>query len=944
MMELSCKSLRCNGMERPLGVDDRHPKFSWRLWDGKRGSMQIKYRLTVAYTQRDLEEGQKLLWDTGEVASESCLYIPYEGEPLRSATVYFWRVEAFDNHGNRGASSSFFETAFLHRQDWEALWIEPEQEAAYEEPFIKYKSFIGIKADLASVIMRPAQLVRRGFTLEGAVKRARAYMTSHGIYFFEINGKRVGDLKLAPEFTAYDKYLQYQVYDVTGFLAQSGNAIGMVIGDGWYTGKVGMPGRSCQYGDRLAALFQIEVEFADGAKARVCSDGECRSATGPIQYADLFVGEKYDATKERTGFSTFGYNDTGWSRVKVLPDGYETLVAQPARPVRVLERRKLEKIWVSPRGETILDAGQVLTGYLRMRVKAPEGTEITLEYTETIDKERNYLNNAQGRFTIQTDTYIAKGAEEEIFEPEFTFHGFRYVRLTGYRGTPTPDDFEVLVVGSDLEKTGGFSCSDERLNRLQRNIVWSQKGNMVSIPMDCPQREKQGWTGDAQIFAPTACYNMDMYLFFKRWLANMRLEQEPDGQIPNVIPYIKAYRPGQISVLDTHASAGWGDACVIIPWVLYNVYGDEEILRENYGMMQRWLAYIRNTAETGLPEGFDPAPDPERAERMKYLWNTGFHFAEWLTPSLSLDPVSGKINMAASAFKTKHIVPTCFYAYTAELLAKIAAVLGCEADAAGYGKLYDRIRAAFIAEFVNEDGSLETELQGVYVLALQMNLIPARVRRKTSERLSRLIRENGNRLDTGFLSVPFLLEVLMKEGEGELAFDVLFQDECPSWLYEVKMGATTIWELWQAILPDGTVTESSFNHYAFGCVGDWMYRAIGGIRAKAPGYKEIEIRPVIDKRLPSAEAGFGSVFGPIRCSWELKGGRMSLRALIPPNTTATIVLPGAVLADVLESGEAWSQAEGICDAGQQASGAYLRTGSGRYHFQYDYRTKQSMRS
>lgn len=937
LVKLACINLRCNNMQNPTAVDGHKPVFSWQMRSTKRGTVQTKYRLTVAHTQQELELAQNLIWDTGEVHSPDCLAIPYTGKALSSSTQYFWRAEIWDNHGNNYAmAESSFETAFLDKQDWKALWIEPEQEPAYEEPFVKYKGFLNIMADIDSVVMRPAQLIRREFRVSKPVKKARAYVTAHGVYYCEVNGKRVGNQKLAPEFTAYDKLLQYQVYDVTSLLQQSGNAVGIAVGDGWYAGKVGMPGRSCQYGNKLAVLFQIEIEYTDGTVERVCSDEEGKSATGHIRYADLFVGEKHDATLMRDGFSTFGYDDMGWERVHILNEGYETLAAQQGPPVRILEERRLKGIWVSPKGETILDAGQVLTGYLRMRVQGSAGTQAILEYTETVDSDGNYLNNAQGRFTIQMDTFVMKGDGVEVFEPEFTFHGFRYVRLSGFPGKASMDDFDVLVVGSDLEQTGEFSCSDPRLNQLQHNIVWSQKGNMLSIPMDCPQREKQGWTGDAQIFAPTACYNMDMYLFFKRWLTNMRLEQKADGQVPHIIPYIKAYYPGEISVLDTHGSAGWGDACIIISWVLYRVYGRADILFENYEMMKRWLAYVQHTAETEFPDGFDPEKDPERVERMKYLWNTRFHFADWLTPSLSLDAQTGKVDMRASALKTKHIVPTCFYAYSADLLSQIAAILGNKEDEARYKSLYNKVRDAFIAEFVDADGRLETELQGLYVLALQIGLVPDTLRAKMAARLAQMIHENGDKLDTGFLSVPFLLDVLVQEKYGELAFDLLFQDQCPSWLYEVKMGATTIWELWQAILPDGTVTPASFNHYAFGCVGDWMYRAIGGIREKAPGYKKIEIRPLMDCRLTWAEARFQSALGEIHSNWEIAGGFMKMHAMIPPNATGTIVLPKAKLNDVLESGVPCRQADGVSSMEQRGTDVYVYVGSGEYSFAYPF--------
>jgi alpha-L-rhamnosidase len=887
MRKFSCTRLRCCSLKEPLGLDSPIPDFSWNIWETGYETVQIKYRITVAETKATLNARRCLCWDTGETTSADCLYLPYQGMPLKSCTVYYWRIEAWDNYGNYGSGISRFETGLLFTRDWKAQWIEGEQEPAYEEPKIDPRlGLTKIRASLDSISMRPAWYTRRNFNVDKNIRRGRVYATARGVYNLEINGKKPGNAKLAPGYTAYDKLLRYQTYDITRLIIRGVNAVGMIIGDGWWCGKVGMLGRSCQYGNRTAALFRILLEYEDGSCDWVCSDGECKSSTGKITYADIFVGEKQDGRNERAGFSTGLYDDAEWSKVHVMNYSTENLASEEMPQVRIIEKRKPFKIYVSPKGETIIDTGQVMTGYLGLFIhNAERGREITLEYTETVDREGNYLNIAQGRFTIQSDMYICSGTGEEYFEPEFTFHGFRYVRLTGYPGIPKPTDMDVLVLGTDLEQTLQFQCSDERINLLQHNIFRSQRGNMISIPMDCPQRERQGWTGDAQIYSPTACFNMDMLTFFRSWLRNMRLEQKKDGQVPNIIPYIKAYSAGEF-VFDTDSSSAWSDACIIIPWILYRAYGDIRVLRDNYEMMKRWISYVRNIAAPALPVGFDEKADSETLPRQRYIWNTGFQCADWLTPSLSLNPQTGEVNMSASAHATKHIVPTMYYAYTTALMSKIADELRFVDDAEEYHTLHNEIRHAFVLEFIKSDGRIDTDLQGMYVLGLAFDLFPKELRKKAIERLVSLIRANDTRLDTGFLSTRFLLDVLLDNEEKDMAFDILFQDECPSWFYEIKMGATTIWELWQAILPDGRVTSASFNHYAFGCVGDWIYRTIGGIQLLEPGFRKILFRPVPDHRISFAETAFTSVYGTIRFNWHITGNKyMYINAEIPPNCT-----------------------------------------------------------
>jgi alpha-L-rhamnosidase len=886
-MSFSIYDLTCDYLESPIGIDSQAPLFGWKLLCEAPDTIQTAWHIKV-------ESENTTVWDSQRVESGQSTGIAYAGKPLESRKAYTWRLQAWNNHSETAVSGGSFEMALLAPADWRSKWVEPVQDPAYDEPptdfmTLRKNGFV----ELDKIRMRPAQMIRRSFVLqEKPISRARAYATAHGIYSLELNGRKVGDLELTPENTEYPQYLQYQAYDVTDAVGAGENAICMTLADGWYCGKVGFLGRSCQSGDRTAGLFQLEVEYTDGTRQITGSDGSCKSATGAVQYADLFVGQKYDARLEKAGHSRAGYDDSGWQPVIVREHGYENLRAQYGEPVRVSEELRPLSVYQSPKGEWILDAGQVLAGRLRMRVRGERGASVMLEHSETVDKEGNYLNNIIGRFANQTDTYILKGGGEEVFEPLFTYHGFRYVRISGYPGTPSPDDFDVQVIQSDLKGTLEFSCSDERLNKLHQNIIWSQRGNMVSIPTDCPQREKVGWAGDVQVFSRTACYNMDMRAFFTRWLRNVRLAQRDDGQIPNVIPYGKAHHPGGVVPQNTHTSSGWGDVATILPWELYKAYGELRFLTENYDMMKRWVEYIRRTAENELPENTGELT-PERRERMKYLWNTNFHFGDWLTPSVTIDPKTGDYSPMYSALMTRDYVPTCYYACSTELLAAAARELGYDEDASEYETLLKNIRQAFADEFVDENGHLPKDLQGIYVLALRFGLIPAEKIQPAVSKLVSLIEANGNRLDTGFMSVRFLLDVLQKNGRADMAYDLLFQDRCPSWLYAVKMGATSMWEAWRAVLEDGTPTSVSYNHYAFGCVGEWMYGTIGGLKPVEQGYKHFVIEPVPDERLAWADIKFESVYGPIKSRWERSADGVCMEVRVPANTTATVLVPGA---------------------------------------------------
>jgi alpha-L-rhamnosidase len=825
-----------------------------------------------------------IVWDSGTVTLGDSVLVGYSGPALRSRERYSWTVAVRDDQGNEAASEeeAWFEMGLLDIADRWARWIEPEQENATRESKLPF--FDTIKPappdfKRADGVLKPCQLLRREFHVSAPVRKARLWATAHGLYSLELNGRRLGDQELAPEATAYGQYLQYQTYDIGDSLVLGTNTVGIVLADGWWAGRVGLPGESCHYGDRLAAWLQVEIEQVDGSVQRWGSDGGFRSSIGPWDWADLSIGESYDARREHEGWTQAGFDDDAWRAVRVLDLDTHNFRAQYGEPVRALMELPAVKVLVTPRGETVVDFGQVVAGRVRMAVQGPAGTLVTLEHTEVLGEDGNYRYNIIGRNKDQRDSYVLKGEGEEVFEPRFTYHGFRYLRVTGYPGQVGPDRFTAVVLGSDLESTGDFACSDPRINQLQSNIVWSQRGNMVSIPTD------------AQIYAPTACFNADMAAFSTRWLRNVAQEQCPDGQVPMVVPYWSSYRG---SAGGSDSSAGWGEVCIVVPWTLFERYGDIGVLEENWPTMTRWVEYCRRSAEEGRPEGWD-AMSPERKDRQKYLWNTGFHFGDWMLPSV-LEKSGG--DPMQTAFATKELVATCLFAWSCELMARIALQLGKQAEAERYSSLNGRIRKAFAEEYLADDGRLAADYQGIYVLALKMRMVPEDSRERVLGHLAGKIEANGYCLDTGFVSMPFLLDVLCDGGRSDVAYRLLLQTECPSWLYEVERGATFIWEAWNAIAPDGKVGQFSFNHYSFGCVGDWMYRHIAGLRAVEPGYRHSIVAPDLRAPFAWARASLETPYGLLACSWKKEGASGWIEAMVPPNASATVHLPDGLQIEV----------------------------------------------
>ncbi|PST83705.1 alpha-L-rhamnosidase [Pedobacter yulinensis] len=841
--------LTVNQLTNPLSVDPQGLTFSWKIRAQQKNTRQAGYEIRVSSTATSGKE----VWHALRT-SEQSVRIPYGGLPLTSKTRYRWQVRVKDNHGQQSAWSApqHFRTG-LQPQDWTAKWITvPGADTAAASP-----------------------LLRQVFVVKKNVRAATAYITAKGLYEARLNGSRVSDHYFAPGWTSYKNHIQYQVYPLDGQIRKGNNVLALVLGNGWYKGRIGFSHQSKFYGDTRAVRAQLEIEYTDGSSEVITSNENWKTTDGPIRSSDMYDGETYDARQELAGWDRPDFNESDrWKPVRILPEGPERLVGMSGPPVRKHETFKPVKIFKTPLGENVIDFGQNLVGWVTVRARGAAGTKITLSHAEVLDKAGNfYITNL--RSAKQQNHYILKGGEAESFEPHFTFQGFRYVKVEGYPGTLRPEDFTAVALYSDMRPTGKFTTSNTLLNQLQHNIQWGQKGNFVDVPTDCPQRdERLGWTGDAQAFASTAAYNMDVSGFFNKWMKDVAADQHANGSVPFVIPNV-------LNAGDAGAT-GWADAATIIPWTMYLTYGDKQILASQYTSMKKWVDYMVS-------------------QSVDNLWAKGFHFGDWLFYRPNDD------NDGRAAVTDKYMIAQTFYANSVQILANTAEVLGKPEEAARYRDLLQKIKSAFVEEYMTPKGKLVSDTQTAYVLALQFDMLPEAFRAQAAKRLVDNVQSYGNHLTTGFLGTPYLCHVLSRFGYQNTAYDLLMQESYPSWLYPVKMGATTIWERWDGIKPDGsfqTADMNSFNHYAYGAIGDWMYKNIAGIRLleASPGYKTFEISPRPGGKLTNAAAELETVYGPIKSSWTIVDGKFRLDVSIPVNTTASIRLPGSDKTEKVGSG------------------------------------------
>lgn len=896
---LTIYDIKTEYRKQPLGIDTKIPRLSWKIKSDKTGVIQKSYRI-LAY--EDAAE-EKMFWDSGIVNSDQSVGIRWNGPELFSKQRVYWKVEVAivnreTDYETVQSEMTWFEMGLLKETDWKADWIEPENEVEIDGRM-------------------PAPYLRKTFTVKEGLKSARLYQSAHGLYEFWLNGEEGTKDRFKPGFTSYYTRLQYQVYDITRSLKIGENCLAVALGDGWWRGTTGGIYRN-NFGYKLAYIGQIELQYENGIIEYIVTDESFRTSTGGLISNDMKEGEVFDARLEDE-WKLVGYDDSTWNQVHFETDDFarkDVLIASVSVPVRERETF-IPIVKQTPNGETVLDFGQNIAGYVKMRLKGQkEGQKITLLHGEALDENGNftmknlYIDKPKNK--NQQIDYIVKGATVESYCPIFAVFGFQYVLVQGYEGDIDPEDFVAVAVYSNMSETGSFSCSNPLINQLVSNSIWSQKGNFLDVPTDCPTRERSPWSGDSQIYAKTATKFMDVAVFFEKWLKDLSAEQFMSGKVPNTIPMTAAIhnpeelkrRIKQIDAMpDTgmrkqimkmtlgtsenggivDGSAGWGDTAVITPYMMYLCYGDRAILDNQYESAKKWVNYIMHEAEQ-ISERYACMPWYENPEDAKYVWDTDFHFGEWLEPVNHGENPTLELYMNPD-YKTA----TMYYYYSAVLLSRIAEIIEKKEDVKLYREAAAQVKKVYNKYFIQEDGTITENRQAPHVRALAFGLADEMHRDAVAKKLVQMVRENGYKLNTGFLATVHLLPVLAECGYVEEAYKVLEQTGYPSWLYNVKAGATTILETW-----DGFVKcAESFNHYSYGAVCDFLFEYTAGIRPllETPGYKKFVICPVVGGTLTEARAEYESNYGKIVSVWKRKGNQICYEFVIPENTSAELYIP-----------------------------------------------------
>jgi alpha-L-rhamnosidase len=906
---LTAAHLRCEYLENPLAVDVDHPRLSWELQaidPTSRGLGQADYQIVVKPCTDAGKPSPKELWDSGWVHSSRTNQIEYAGPVLPPGQCVVWQVRVRDNAGGTSAWSkpASWSTGLRTAEPWSgARWIgdpTPPPKDGFEP--------------------LPAPMLRRDFSFpkDKRIERAIAYASALGVYELRINGHRIGDHELAPEWTDYTKRVQYQAYDVTDTLRAGDNCIGAILGDGWYAGKIGLTGivpkgpPRAIYGRQPRLLACLKVFFTDGTGATVVTDGSWRATLeGPIRTADIMDGETYDARREMPGWDEPGFDASAWKPALIAEPPKASLIAQPDEPIRVNREIKPIAITEPHPGVYVVDMGQNMVGWCRIRLVGSTGRPITLRHAEVLNPDGTiYTANLRGAH--QTDRCTPASEAEFVFEPRFTYHGFRYVEITGVRVKPALDAIVGRVANSSAPEVGAFECSEPMLNRLWQNILWTQRGNLMGVPTDCPQRDERcGWMGDILAFAPTACFNMDMAAFLTKWVPDTRDAQAADGRFADFSP--QPYDPN----VRFSGVPAWGDAGVFVPWTAYRFYGDTRILVGQYPAAVRWIEYIL-------------AHNPD------HLWthSRGNDYGDWLnadTLKLAGWPATG-------AEVPKPVFATMFFYRSTQIVADMARILGHDEDARRYAAQADAIREAFNKAYVSPEGVIEGDTQAGYALALQFGLLPEKLQPIAVDRMLARFKPYDGQISTGFHSTLPLMEQLSGRDHNDDAYRLLLNRRMPSWGYEIDHGATTVWERWDGYVEgrgQGGFQDpgmNSFAHYAIGAVGEWMYSTMLGIRPGAPGFETIIIHPHPGPGVRWAQGSYRSIRGPITCRWEQDPREFRLSVHIPPNTTARIVLPAKAAEGVHLDNAPIGNSKDVTHVEPHADGLSLQVGSGAYTF------------
>jgi alpha-L-rhamnosidase len=860
-------TLRCEYLSNPLGIDVRQPRFAWVLGHTERGERQSAYQVLVATQAEILDQNRGDQWDSGRVSSDDSTQVVYGGKPLESGRTYFWKVRYWDQEGNPSAYSKAaqFEMGLLNREEWKAQWIGGNN------------------------------LLRKEFTLSAKPQRARAYVAALGYYELRVNGEKIGDHVLDPGWTSYEKRVLYVTHDITAQLRQGANTVGVMLGGGWATQRSG----SKPAYDAPAVLVQVEITLEGAKQIALGSDATWRTARGPILSDSIYDGEVYDARLEQPGWDAAGLDASGWVPAQVMAGSTGTLSAQMMPAIRVVDTLVPKTIQSPQPGVYVYDFGQNFSGWVELRVRGPRGATVEMRFSELL-YANGMLNRENLRSAKARDIYVLRGDGEEVYEPRFTYHGFRYVELTGVPGTPNLDSIRGRVVHSAVRPTGSFVASKPILNEVQRLIRWGQATNLHSVPTDCAQRnERMGWLGDAHVTAEEAMLNFDMAGFYTNFVRDIRDVQDDAGTITDTVPHRYGSRP---------ADPAWGTAYPLLVWYMYEQYGDRRIVEENYDGLKKYVEFLRTQA-------------PDQVLRFS-------HYGDWI----AIEPTPGEL------------VSDAYFYVDVSLLARMAKLLGKSADEQTYSQLAGQIKDAFHREFYDPKRKVYASgTQTAGVLPLYFGLVPEDKRGAVWGHLfNDIVYAHDSHVTTGFIGVKYLMPLLTRMGASDLAYDLATQTTYPSWGYMFTRGATTLWELWQERTGP---SMNSHNHPMLGSVGAWFYEALAGIRvdAERPGYQHIRIEPQMVRDLTWASGTVETVRGIVTASWSREAGKVRLEVEVPVNAQATVSMPkeepmsevtiregGRV---VWEKGQFVPGTPGITN-GRREGGRYVfDVGSGHYIFE-----------
>jgi alpha-L-rhamnosidase len=871
---LSPKQLRCEYLVNPLGLDTPQPRLSWIVDSDQRAQTQTAYQLLVASSHVKLDSDRGDRWDTGKVVSDQTIQVPYAGQPLGSGQSCFWKVRVWDQNGKVSdySEAASWEMGLLSPQDWRAHWI----------------------AQTTDTNSCPAPLLRRAFTLDGKLKRARAYVCGLGYYELHVNGHKLGDHLLDPGYTRYDKRDLYVTYDVTTALRRGKNALGVMLGNGWFNVQTRAVWNFHQAPWRAAPrlLLRLEIEYADGRTDTMVTDSAWKTSTGPVTFDSIYGGETYDARLEKTGWDTAGYDDSDWSPAQVVEAPVGKLVAQAMPPIQADQTLRPQKLTEPKPGVFVFDMGQNCAGFAELRVRGPAGAKVVMKYSERLGKngliERAEIQQHVPRMDtnqqFQTDTYILKGKGLEKWHSRFVYHGFQYVEVTGFPGKPTLESLRGVFLHSAVPVAGEFACSNPLLNKIWRAGRWSYLSNLQGIPTDCPHREKNGWTGDAHLAAEQGLFNYAPAAVYTKWMNDLGDEQRPTGELPGIVPTSGwGYSWGN--------GPAWDSAFLLIPFYLYEYCGDTRVLRDHYNGLKLYVDYLTSKANDGI---------------------VSIGLNDW------------------APFKTKtpaDITSTAYYYRDAQIVALAAKLSGNEADAQKYADLAAGIKKAFNDKFYHPaTGLYGNGSQTSLSCALYQGLVEPENQPVVLSNLVATVEQQHDHIDTGILGAKYLLNTLTENGRADVAYRIASQKDLPSWGWWIEQGATTLWEEW-----NGTASR---NHIMYGDISAWFYKALAGLNpdAAAPGFKHIIVKPNVVGELTSARASYDSVRGRIVSDWKVVSGKFLLTVTIPANTTATVWLPTTALEKITEGGRPAIKAVGVNAFAVENGRIRLEVASGTYHF------------